>query len=141
MEKKQKYLLEETASSSIDPTYEPSEKLQNHKEEIFDVTCCSFCRRQIFMLPLQSMSGEFFCDIICAKLYQDLTRKKLHLDKHQYDVYCKNDSISENARCLYENLKKVDFELLPTFNFKQDISRLEAKREYMEIFNNYLSKM
>lgn len=141
MNKRGKDLPEENFFSFIDSSTESSEKQTNEHEDTFDVTRCSFCRRQIFMLPLQSMSGEFFCDILCAKLYQDLTGVKLHLNKHQYDVYCKNDSISESARCFYENLRKVDFELLPTFNFKQNISRLEAKREYMEIFNNYLSKM
>ena len=141
MNKRGKDLPEENFFSFIDSSTESSEKQTNEHEDTFDVTCCSFCRRQIFMLPLQSMSGEFFCDILCAKLYQDLTGVKLHLNKHQYDVYCKNDSISESARCFYENLRKVNFELLPTFNFKQNISRLEAKREYMEIFNNYLSKM
>ena len=141
MSKREKHISEENSPSSISSSREHSGNKSNENDDAFDVTCCSFCRRQIFMLPLQSMSGEFFCDILCAKLYQDLTGVKLHLNKHQYDVYCKNDSISESARCLYENLKKVDFDLLPTFNFKQNISKIDAKREYMEIFNNYVSKM
>lgn len=93
------------------------------------------------MLPLQSLTGEIFCDVLCAKLYQDLTHTKIQLNKQQYDVYCKNDSISESARHLYENLKRIDFALLPTFNFNQNISRIEAKNEYMDIFNSYISKI
>ena len=76
---------------------------------------CSFCGKDIKMLPAQSVDGELkFCDLICAKLYYD-NIGHFKFDVKRYNDYYNEESLSKKAYDIYDKYRFIMFEQLPVY--------------------------
>ena len=87
---------------------------------------CDWCGDYISEVP--SHAGNLsFCDILCAKLYND------YVHKIDFDINSVNNTQSKRLKKIYDLCKNMMFEELPIYT--TDIEdRKEIKRNYEELF-------
>lgn len=74
-----------------------------------------------------------FCDIFCAKLYNDFVHH-IVFDFMEYTNLYYKGLLDSRSASIYQRCKGLLFEQLPIYTFDQCKSREEVKKEYAKIF-------
>ena len=98
---------------------------------------CGWCAREIRKLCLHGRKKNGmvvpFCDIFCAKLYNDNVQR-IVFDFMEYTcLYCKGMLDPQSAK-IYQRCKGMLFEQLPIYTFDNGKPRDVVKNEYAKIF-------
>lgn len=98
-------------------------------------TKCSFCSSEIEGMPVHSVGGEeLFCDIACAKLFND-NRKPIEIDKTEYDRYYEDGLLSDSAADLYCLIRYSSFKCLPRC-INYSFTPQQLKKNYSFVIKN-----
>ena len=105
---------------------------------ILNTNRCAYCDGNIHSMPFEAtdVNGECldFCDIICAKLYNDNVSTIKSFNKKIYDDYIRNNVLRNSSKKMYTILNYIDFNFLP-------ISKnITNKHDYIKILFSYYSK-
>lgn len=97
---------------------------------------CSYCGREIKFSPSIGRTDSdtlMFCDILCAKLYNDyVERVDFDFDRFTSDYH---KTTSKLVRKLYEKCRNMMFEELPTYTpYRDDLTREEMRTMYEILF-------
>lgn len=99
---------------------------------------CSFCGNEIEGMPLHTSHGDYiFCDLACAKLYNDLVNE-IDIDKNSYDSYYEDNMLSEKASSIYRVIRFSNFKCLPHVSNYRNIDRDKLKVNYVEILKTVI---
>ena len=93
---------------------------------------CNWCGNTIIESPSLSSNGEQFCDILCAKLYNDNVAK-IDFDYNSFTAACEK-STSRRLHKIYELFDGQLFEELPVFTPQPHMSRADIKNEYERLY-------
>lgn len=76
---------------------------------------CTLCNSKINMTPITCHNCPHkFCDIACAKLYND-NFEKININIKEYNMYYINNQLSNKAKQLYEYTHHTIFHMLPIY--------------------------
>lgn len=97
---------------------------------------CAWCEKEIKQYPAYGVSNDgishTFCDILCAKLYNDYSDKILFdFDSFTRDYY---KTTSKYVKKLYERCKDLMFEELPIYTASETANHSEIKEQYERLF-------
>ena len=93
-----------------------------------------WCKREIKQNPAFGMSDKklIFCDIFCAKLYNDnVTKIEFNFDLFTKDYHKSN---SKKLNKIYERCKDLLFEELPIYTVQKKETPTEMKDHYEALF-------
>lgn len=99
---------------------------------------CDWCRKEIKEPPaigktLEDESIKMFCDIICAKLYND-SINRIDFDFDRFTSYY-HRTFSKLSKKMYEKCKDSLFEELPIYTpYSKIMSRSDIKQIYETLF-------
>lgn len=95
---------------------------------------CSFCNASIKCGELKSFDGKLFCDIVCAKLYNDNV-EHIKINIREYNKLYNSNQLSSQAMSLLEKIKIYSFEMLPYYKI-DDLNDIdESKKHYKKIMS------
>ena len=96
---------------------------------------CEWCKREIKQNPAFGTTDNkklTFCDIFCAKLYNDnISKIDFNFDSFTRDYYRDN---SKKLVKIYERCKDLLFEELPIYTVQKHESPEEMKDHYEALF-------
>jgi len=96
---------------------------------------CNWCSTNIKHLPLSTLDNTLsFCDIVCAKLYND-NIENININMKEYSKHYVSGNISTKAKKIYETTKDVMFKMLPRYKVDSNnkTSRMDAKIYYDKV--------
>ena len=98
---------------------------------------CGWCEHEIRKSCVhgKEKSGNIvsFCDIFCAKLYNDNVQHIVFDFMEYTNMYCKGLLDSQSSK-IYQRCKGMLFEQLPIYTVDKSKSREVIKNEYAKIF-------
>ena len=89
---------------------------------------CDFCKKEITWIPLKSEELKF-CDMVCAKLYNDNVSSIIP-DMNEYKQHYLNNLLVPYARKIYETCPC--FVTMPYMKL-EDLPRPDSKKYYVSI--------
>lgn len=96
---------------------------------------CSYCNEEILGMPIHSTDGEHqFCDIACAKLYNDNV-EEIEINKVEYDRYFEDGLLIDSASELYKLIRLSSFKCLP-HSVRSSYSPKQSKITYSFVIRN-----
>lgn len=102
---------------------------------------CAYCHQPIILMPF-IMNDASYCDVICARLSCLDSAKIFKYDKHQYDVYYKNELLSSSAANAYRVLRNIDIALMPiTVDSRPDEGPDIIKTKYSSAIISYVNQV
>jgi hypothetical protein len=102
-------------------------------ESAYDILTCDYCSSEIINSPLYSMNGERFCDVVCAKLYND-NIEPIDINIEEYNQLYNHNLLSESAKDIWNKLGFINFKLLPRYIVNSDSDN--GKIQYLRVISN-----
>ena len=107
---------------------------------MFNNSYCSFCNREINEYFLKDRKDEHrFCNIICAKLYNDCI-DKIDIDYGSYQELIDKQLINKNDSKIYSRFNKLGIDFMPTVYNQNNLDPDDTDRK-RQILNEYIKNL
>ena len=109
---------------------------------MFNNCSCSYCKSEINEYCIKNLNGNLqFCNIVCAKLYNDCI-EKIDLDYGSYQELIDKQLISRNDSKLYNKFNKLGIDFMPTvYGLKINNNKYEDTDQRKQILDNYVKSL
>lgn len=91
---------------------------------------CDFCNEQIQCAPFESLEGQTFCHLVCAKLYHDNV-EPLKVNMKNYRKLYLNNQLSKLAMNIYDKLHGTLFNMMPISTGIDITDEISARDSYV----------
>lgn len=97
------------------------------------IDTCAFCEQEIELSSVSCLDcDKKFCNLCCAKLYNDNIRP-INIDMTNYRRLYQQNNLSSLAKRIYEKIETL-FEMLPLYIIPSNMDHTNAKNNYMKLF-------